>query len=304
LSYEKKKKPELVAELMELKSEIQRLQTEITFMQTSRQDLENERKSLAEKVDTKEMKIEELFQDKETLLKEKSVILESKTDILEQVKDKELLIQQKDQKIVELREKFKKSSSELLIKSMQIDKLMKKGKEDVEVLGLEKVKEFEEKIKELEKELENAFHEQKEEIEKSTEGSTRIIPNMEDIVKLLKKVLPQAKSTIRLVMPNIQDLSNYDLVNLIKEIPDKVRLNIAAEISDPERNIIVSDLRNSCQLTNYLEKKIIAFNIDSSKCLIGVFSGDKVTSIYSEILEIIEMLNPAIMEPFVRGRRV
>ena len=153
-------------------------------------------------------------------------------------------------------------------------------------------------------ELENTYHEQKEEIERSAEGSTRIISNIEDIVLLLKKVLPQAKSTVRLVMPSIQDLSDYGLIDLIKEIPDKVRLNIATEISDPARNIIVSELRNYCQLTNYSDKKIIALNVDSSKCLIGIFSGEKLVSIYSEILEIIETLNPAIMEPFVRGRRV
>ena len=301
LSYEKKKKPDLIAEINELKhketelnSEIQRLQTEVKFMESAKENFEKEKKNLEDKLDSKEKKVEELFQ-------EKTVILESKNDILLQIKDKELQLQEKDQKIGDLREKFKKSSSELLIKSMQIDKLVRKDKE---VIESGKIKEFEEKIKELEKELENTYHEQKAEIEKSAEGSTRIISNMDDIAKLLKKVLPQAKSTIRLVMPNIQDLSDYNLINLLKEIPDKVRLNIAAEISEPARNFIVSELRNFCQITDYSEKKIIALNIDSSKCLIGIFSGDKVICFYSEILEIIEMLNPIIMEPFIRGRRV
>ena len=301
LSYEKKKKPDLIAEINELKhketelnSEIQRLQTEVKFMESAKENFEKEKKNLEDKLDSKEKKVEELFQ-------EKTVILESKNDILLQIKDKELQLQEKDQKIGDLREKFKKSSSELLIKSMQIDKLVRKDKE---VIESGKIKEFEEKIKELEKELENTYHEQKAEIEKSAEGSTRIISNMDDIAKLLKKVLPQAKSTIRLVMPNIQDLSDYNLINLIKEIPNKVRLNIAAEISEPDRNFIVSELRNFCQITDYSEKKIIALNIDSSKCLIGIFRGDKVISLYSEILEIIEMLNPIIMEPFIRGRRV
>ena len=301
LSYEKKKKPDLIAEINELKhketelnSEIQRLQTEVKFMESAKENFEKEKKNLEDKLDSKEKKVEELFQ-------EKAVILESKNDILLQIKDKELQLQEKDQKIGDLREKFKKSSSELLTKSMQIDKLVRKDKE---VIESEKIKEFEEKIKELEKELENTYHEQKAEIEKSAEGSTRIISNMDDIAKLLKKVLPQAKSTIRLVMPNIQDLSDYDLINLIQEIPNKVRLNIAAEISEPDRNFIVSELRNFCQITDYSEKKIIALNIDSSKCLIGIFRGDKVISLYSEILEIIEMLNPIIMEPFIRGRRV
>jgi len=99
----------------------------------------------------------------------------------------------------------------------------------------------------------------------------------------------------------IKLLLNY---KIIKKIPNKVRLNIAAKINDPDTNILVTDLKNYCQLTDYSEKKIIALNIDSSKCLIGVFNGEKVISIYSEILGIIEIFNPTIMEPFIKGLRV
>ena len=94
------------------------------------------------------------------------------------------------------------------------------------------------------------------------------------------------------------------LIDIIKSIPNKVRLNIAAKINNPDTNILVSELKDYCQLTDYSEKKIIALNIDSSKCLIGVFNGEKVMSIYSEILGIIEIFNPTIMEPFIRGLRV
>ena len=331
LTYEKRKKPELISELNELKEkiseliaelnryknkesefsgEIQKLQSEIKILEANTTNLneridslENEKQNFKDKLELKEIKIDELLQDKENLFKEKSVILESKHDILEQIKEKELQLQQKDQKIEDLREKFKKSSSELLSKSMQIDKLVKKDK-DLGAQEKEKLREFEEKIKELEKELEISYQAQKKEIEEVAEGKTRIISNMDDIFELLKKNLPQAKSNIRLVLPDIQDLIRYELTEIIKEIPNKVRLNIAAKINDPATNILVIELKNYCQFTDYSEKKIIALNIDSSKCLIGIFSGAKVICIYSEILEIIEMLNPTIMEPFMRGTRI
>jgi len=331
LTYEKREKPELIAELNESKEkiselmaelnrykdkesefsgEIQKLQSEIKILEAKTKNLNekidflgNEKQNFEDKLELKEKKIDELLQDKENLFKEKSVILESKYDILEQIKEKELQIQKKDQKIEDLREKFKKSSSELLSKSMQIDKLVKKDK-NLEGQEKGKLREFEEKIKELEKELEISYQEQKKQIDKVGERSTKIFSNMDDIIEVLKKNLPQAKSNIRLVLPDIQDLSNYELTDIIKEIPNKVRINIAVKINDPTTNILVSELKDYCKLTDYSEKKIIALNIDSSKCLIGIFSGGKIISIYSEILEIIEMLNPTIMEPFIRGTRI
>ncbi|MFX0188084.1 MAG: coiled-coil domain-containing protein [Candidatus Hodarchaeota archaeon] len=331
MTYEKRKKPELISELnksrekiseltaklnryknkeAEFSGEIQKLQSEIKILEAEIKNLneridslENEKQNFEDKLELKEKKIDELFQDKENLLKEKSVILESKHDILGQIKEKELQIQHNNQIIEDLREKFKKSSSELLSKSMQIDKLVKKDK-NLEVQEKETIREFEEKIKDLEEELERSYQGQKKEIEKVAERSTKIISNMEDIFELLKKILPQAKSNIRLVLPDIQDLSKYELIDIIKEMPNKVRLNIAAKINDPATNILISELKNYCKFTDYSEKKIIALNIDSSKCLIGIFSGAKVISIYSEILEIIEILNPSIMEPFIRGTRI
>jgi len=337
LSYEKKKKPELIAEIneyknreMELKTELQRLQTESNFMQESRENLENEKKNLTEKLETKETKIEELVQDKEILLKEKAVIAESKNDILEQVKEKELLLQQNDQKITELREKFKKSSSDLLSKSMQIDKLVKKDKNlgeleetiqnlknmigEQDISEREKVTKVEERIRSLEIELETSQNvikelkevkgEKPEIIEETIEG-TKIISNLNNIFEIIKDLLPQGKSNIRLVVPEIDYISKFELINTIKEIPTKVRINIGAKIEDPAGNICVQDLKNHCQLTNYSAKKFIALNVDSSKFLIGLFIGEnEVLGIYTEVLEIINLFKPAIMEPFIRGVKI
>ena len=296
-----------------LNSEIRNLQTEVKYEDAEKKNikmmderiasLEKSNEDLENKLELKESKIEELLRDKEILFKSESEALKGKSEILEQSKDKELELQKKDQELSKLREKYKQSSSDLLGKSMQIDKLTKKDK-NLDVIDSGKLKEFEEKIRKLETELENTYHEQKAEIEKSAEGSTRIISNIDDVAELLKKVLPQAKSNLRLVLPDIQDLSKYGLIDIIKEIPNKVRLNIAAAINEPASNVLVSELRNYCQMYNFSEKKIIALNIDSSKCLIGIFSGDNVICFYSELLEIIEILNPTIMEPFIKGRRV
>jgi len=320
-----------------LNSEIRNLQSEIKYLEAHKKNIDilNENiessektiKDLEKKLELKEEKIEKLLNDKESLLNEKSEILESKNDILQKLKEKELELQQKDQKITELRDKFKQSSSDLLSKSMQIDKLVKKDKNlgeleetiqnlknmigEQDISEREKVTKFEERIRSLEIELEtsqNVIKEakgEKPEIIQETIESTKIISNLNNIFKIIKDLLPQGKSNIRLVVPEIDYISKFELVNTIKEIPTKVRINIGAKIEDPVGNICVQDLKNHCQLTNYSAKKFIALNVDSSKFLIGLFIGEnEVLGIYTEVLEIINLFKPAIMEPFIRGVKI
>lgn len=323
-----------------LNSEIRNLQSEIKYLEAHNKNIDilNENikssektiKDLEKKLELKEEKIEKLLNDKESLLNEKSEILESKNDILQKLKEKELELQQKDQKITELREKFKQSSSDLLSKSMQIDKLVKKDKNlgeleetiqnlknmkgEQDISEREKVAKFEERIRSLEieletsqnviKELKEAKGEKPEIIQETIEG-TKIISNLNNIFEIIKDLLPQGKSNIRLVVPEIDYISKFELVNTIKEIPNKVRINIGAKIEDPTGNICVQDIKNHCQLTNYSAKKFIALNVDSSKFLIVLFIGEnEVLGIYTEVLEIINLFKPAIMEPFIRGVKI
>ena len=327
-----------------LNSEIRNLQSEIKYLEANKKNVEllNENiesfektiKDLEIKLELKEEKIEELLKDKESLLNEKSEILESKNSILQKLKEIELEVQQKDQKIIELREKFKQSSSDLLSKSMQIDKLVKKDKnmgdleetiqklegdlERMELSEEEKVKQYEEKIwnlkSELEQshkvieELENVAKEEKkiadETIAESIE-STKIVSNLDAIINLIKNLLPQGKSNIRLILPEIDDLNKFELINIIKKLPTKVRINICAKIDDPTGDAFVADLKNYCQLTDYSDKKFLALNVDSSKFLLCLFVGDnKILGIYTEELEFINLFKPALMEPFIRGTKL
>jgi len=323
-----------------LNSEIRNLQSEIKYLEANKKNIEilneniesSERniKDLEKKLELKEKKIEELLNDKEALLNEKSEIIESKNEILQKLKEKELEIQRNSQKISELREKFKQSSSDLLSKSMQIDKLVKKDKnvdeleetiqnlKDVmgekEISAREKANTLEERIKSLEIELQTSQRVIKEleevkieepQISTGSTESTKIISNLESIIDIIKRTLPQGKSNIRLVVPEIDDITKFELISMIKEMPTKVRINISTTIDDPSGNIIVQDLKDHCKLTNYSEKKFIALNVDSSKFLIGLFIGEnEVLGIYTEVLEIINLFKPTIMEPFIRGVKI
>lgn len=319
-----------------LRSEIRNLQTEIKYLEANKknidilneniQSLEKFRENLEHKLELKERKIEDLLQDKEILLKEKSEVLNGKNEILQEIKEKELELQEKGQDFAKLREKYKQSSSDLLGKSMQIEKLVKKDKiiEEFEnkISSLEnkleqkisseteRVNEFEEKISDLEEELKISYEnlkslehskEQMKPLDAGSSEDTKILLSMDAIIEKIRVVLPQAKSNIRLVMPEIDDLKKYELIKLIKKMPNKIRINIGSNIEDPLNNAFVNELKNYCQLTNYFDKKLIALNVDASKLLIAVLTGKKVVGIYTEVLEVIDLLKPAIMEPFIKG---
>jgi len=319
-----------------LSSEIRNLQTEIKYIEANKKSvdildenvhsLDKLRENLEQKLELKEKKIEELLQDKEILLKEKSEVLSGKNEILQEIKEKELELQEKGQDFAKLREKYKQSSSDLLGKSMQIEKLVKKDKigEEFEnkISNLENkleqqissktemINDFEEKINDLEEELKISYEKLRElehsngqikSLEVESNEDTQILSSMDAIIEKIKVVLPQGKSNIRLVLPEIADLQKHELIKIIKKIPNKIRINIGANIEDPLNNAIANDLKNFCQLTSCINKKLIGLNIDASKVLIAVFTGKEVVGIYTEVLEVVDLLKPAIMEPFIKG---
>ena len=178
---------DLISQLQETKnrevmlsSEIRNLQAEIKLIKADKKSeenlseiadfLEEERKKLERKLELKENKIDELLQDKENLLKEKSEILTNKDEVLQRMAEKEIKFQQKSQKYGELREKFKRSSGDLLSKTMEIDKLRKK------VQSIENVQK--------EQKVEDAF----------SLDNTRVITSIKSVIEYIKKILPEGKS--------------------------------------------------------------------------------------------------------------
>ena len=169
--------------------------------------LEKDRKNSEEQLNKFEQKVNQLYQDKENLLNEKSKILEEKNEILQQVTDKELELQQKDQTIADLRAKFKQSSGDLLSKTMEIDKLVKRlkamdGLEQQESSKSEEVKTLKAEIEKLKEELAKA----EQAVGKGEIKETMVIHNFETILEQIKTILPEGRSTIRLVFRDIMNI--------------------------------------------------------------------------------------------------
>lgn len=300
LNEEKKKVSELTNELKVTKARQYNLSDKINFLEKERADLE-------QKLKLKEDKVDLLVHDKESLLKEKSEVLEDKSKILQEIKEKELELQEKMQRFDKLKEKFKQSSSDLLNKTMQIDKLVKKEQD---------IHELESKIEELEKLIEEgkirSLEGQKEDQSRikstshdveSLEG-TNVISDRKSIIKYIHEMIPQSKSQIRIVLPTIEDLDNFKIIDILKKVPSKVRINIASKIEDPSGNVLVHEIKGFSQLTNCFNSEFIALNVDSAKFLICFLREDGIVGFYTEAMEIIDLFKASIMEPFIKGRKV
>ncbi len=314
------------------KKNIDILNDRINYLEKERKNSEAQINNLEQKIDQKEKKIEDLSKDKEKLLQEKSEILEAKNEIIQKITEKELELKQKETALADLRDKYKKSNSDLLSKTMEIDKLLRAAK-GVEENGKKlkneaekakndesKIKELETKIATLEKSLEEKgqgasnqlneitakLNEAEKKLSEKASGSenTGVFFNLDGILDFMKKSIPQGKSTVRIIVPSIQDLTKYKLVEALQQLPNNIVVNIAGSISDPFGDPLVRELKSKFQLTHFNDCKIIALNIDSVKCLIGLQKDNKIIGIYSNISEIIELFKPAIMEPFIRGRKL
>jgi len=297
---------EIKAEQAKVKN-IEILNDRIEFLENDREKSSEQINSLEQKLDTKENKIEELSQSKENLLEEKSQILEGKNEILQKMTEKELELQQKDQTIADLRVKFKKSNSDLLSKTMEIEKLLKKSASSGDVQGenVDLKAELEEKSKELEKiqqELASVQHSST--AHQEVMMGTVVVSSLDGIIAQIKKTLPLGKSTIRLVLPDIHDIEKYEITEVIKAIPGNVIVNVATKIDDAFNDMFVKDIKKYCQLTNYSDRKFIAFNVDSSQFLIGIYKANDIVGIYTEFPEFIDLFKQAIMEPFIKGRKI
>ena len=51
-----------------------------------------------------------------------------------------------------------------------------------------------------------------------------------------KNHIKKARRNIRLVLPNIQDLEKYGLLELLNELPENVNIWVAGKIEDPSDN--------------------------------------------------------------------
>jgi hypothetical protein len=182
--------------------------------------------------------------------------------------------------IKNLKKKVKSCGDGLLGHSMEIEMLKKK---------------IDEKDKELEK------------VEGFLSGETGIFTEFDTLKEYLSIRFQKVKRSVRIVLPNMSFFERFELMPKFDELNDKIILNIAVPVLNKEDEEFFSRLKErDTIIINTTEENIFALATDGTTLALGVVSstGEDVRGIYTTIPELINLLNTAIMNPFVKGKKI
>ncbi len=253
-------------------------------------------------------KNEILVKDREEILNEKAQILKEKNENLQKFVDLKLKMQEREVKIADLKAKFNKALSQILLKQMDFEKNIKNQKEleETRTLIFEELVNYKKKVAELQQIVGKDQDEiQKEEMKQDIEvQGTGIISDISVMESHFKNHIKKAKRNIRLVLPNIQDLEKYGLLEVLNELPENVKIWVAGKIVDPSDNEFIQKIKKRYQVVNYSDEGIFALSIDSANIAIGITNFKRTVGIFTDSIEMINLFKPTIMEPFIRGRKV
>jgi hypothetical protein len=223
-------------------------------------------------------------QDKEMILKEKNELIESslkeKMEMTSKITEFKFKIEEYNGIIKNLKKKVKSRGDGLLGHSMEIEMLKKK-------------------IDEKDKELEKA--------EGFLRGETGIFTEFESLKEYLSTTFQEVKRSIRIVLPNMSFFEKFELMSMFNDLNDKIIINIAVPVINKEEEAILTKLKErDIIIINTSEKNIFALATDGTTLALGVVSssGEDVRGIHTTTPELINLLNAAIMNPFVKGTKI
>ena len=253
-------------------------------------------------------KNEYLLKDREDLLNAKAQILEEKNESLQEYANLKLKMQEREVKIADLKAKFNKALSQILIKQMDFEKNLNNQKEleETRTLIFEELVNYKQKVAELQQIIQKD-HEETQKVEFKQDinlQGTGIISDISAIENYFKNQIKNTKRNIRLVLPNIRDLERYGLLEILNNLPENVNVWVAGKIDEQADNEFIQEIRKRYQIINYSNEGIFALNIDSATISIGITRHKKTIGIFTDSIDLINLFKPTIMEPFIRGRRV
>ncbi len=277
-------------------------------MEEKVKSLSLEQMKLKQQLSEYRQKNEYLLKDREDLLNEKAQILEEKNERLQEYANLKLKMQEREVKIADLKAKFNKALSQILIKQMDFEKNLNNQKEleETRTLIFEELVNYKQKVAELQQIIQKD-HEETQKVEFKQDinlQGTGIISNLYAMENYFKNHIKNTKRNIRLVLPNIRDLERYGLLEILNNLPENVNVWIAGKIDQQADNGFIQEIRKRYQIIDYSNEGIFALNIDSATISIGITRHKKTIGIFTDSIDLINIFKPTIMEPFIRGRKV
>jgi chromosome segregation ATPase len=231
-------------------------------------------------------RVYELSTEKDKILRDKMSLMEAnvneKIQLSNQVATLGSQLRESQEKVKDLREKMKGQADGLIGGSMEIETLKKKIDEKdrrlVEVSGM---------------------------IEGMLTGETGIITDTASFIDYLKQQLSEVNRSLRIVLPRLSFIQEHGLLEIIKKYGESVNLNIAAPVKLETDMKLIDELKGkNAVIVDTSERNMLGLSVNGANIALAVVSGDKIRGIYTTIYELVNLLNAALMNPFVKGKKV
>jgi hypothetical protein len=113
--------------------------------------------------------------------------------------------------------------------------------------------------------------------------------------------------SMRMILPEIEDIEKYGLKEIFLNLPNNVLKNLACKADKSKHKELIGELQEkNFKITDYRESPLFALTIDNGSAAIAVFNqgAEKITGIYSDEEELVKLLSQAIMTPFIKGVKI
>ncbi len=136
---------------------------------------------------------------------------------------------------------------------------------------------------------------------------TGIYQSISTLMVHFKYKLNNITRSMRMILPEIEDIEKYGLKEIFLNLPNNVLKNLACKADKSKHKELIAELQEkNFKITDYRDSPLFALTIDNYSAAIAVISqgSEKITGIYSDEEELVKLLSQAIMTPFIKGVKI
>ena len=143
--------------------------------------------------------------------------------------------------------------------------------------------------------------------EKLFERDTGIYRSVSTVIAHFKFKISNLERTLRLILPKLSDIEKFGLKEIFLNLPKNALKNIACEVDKPKDKKLIKKLQErNFRITDYKEKTLFAMSMDNQTASLAVYDAesDKLTGLFSNELDLVNLLSQAVMNPFIKGKKI
>ncbi|MHA1519362.1 MAG: hypothetical protein ACTSVZ_14125 [Promethearchaeota archaeon] len=276
-----------------MEDQISKISQNMEEIKSSLQDFKEKLTQKDQIIGSKDERIVELTEKLVVASKEKDDALWAKIELMKEISAereqtnleltsiKEKLSEQ-TQKIKKLKEKQRQAQDGLIGSSFEMDRIKK---------------EVEEKNREIQEIREKA--------DSVSMGLTGILYDMELVVEYIKDRIRNATRSLRIVVPTVEFLKEFEILEMLDQLPDSSVVNIATSLDIAEHKALVDGWKDrGWVVTNYSEQNFLMISADGADVSIAFTSKTQVSGFYSNIEDLVIIFKQALMYPFIKGQKM